>query len=154
MDRVVGLELGADDYIIKPFSIKELLVRVRKQIIKDKKISLEPEAQEDEIKIETKEFILTLSKQKHSVYFNNEEINLTSAEFKILEKLIIRPGWIVSRDQLLDYLWGNEKAVIDRTIDVHAAHLRQKLKIAGKYIINERGIGYKFDIENIEKNKI
>ncbi len=149
IDRVVGLEVGADDYIIKPFSVKELLVRVRKQIQKNQNILINPKDvnKEEEILIQTPEFKLILSKQKHSAYLNDEKLNLTTAEFKILEKLIIKPGWVVSRDQLLYYLWGNEKAVIDRTIDVHIAHLRQKLKVAGKYIINERGLGYKFDIE-------
>lgn len=145
VDKVVGLELGADDYIVKPFSIKELLVRVKKQIQKDKFIQDE-NSQNDDIIIELKEARLKISKAKHSVYLNDEKLNLTTAEFKILQKLIENPGWIVSRDQLLDYLWGNEKAVIDRTIDVHVTHLRQKLKNVGKYIKNERGIGYKFDI--------
>jgi len=58
-----------------------------------------------------------------------------------------KPGWVISREQLLDYLWGNDKAVIDRTIDVHVTHLRHKLKEAGKLIINERGIGYKLNID-------
>ncbi len=150
IDRVVGLEVGADDYVIKPFSIKELLVRVRKQILREIKSEISPENKEDEIRIESKEFKLVVSKQRHSVYLNDQKLNLTSTEFKILDKLLTKPGWIISRDQLLDYLWGNEKSVIDRTIDVHIAHLRQKLNVAGNYIINERGIGYKFDIEKIK----
>lgn len=145
VDRVVGLELGADDYIVKPFSVKELLVRVKKQIQKEKNIKSN-QIKKDEFSIELPEGLLKLSRAKHSVYIDNEKINLTSAEFKILEKLLDNPGWIITRDQLLDYLWGNEKAVIDRTIDVHVTHLRQKLKYAGKYIKNERGMGYKFDI--------
>ncbi|MFN3411964.1 MAG: response regulator transcription factor [Exilispira sp.] len=145
VDRVVGLELGADDYIVKPFSVKELLVRVKKQIQKEKNIKTN-QIQKDEFSIELAEGLLKLSRAKHSVYLDNQKINLTLAEFKILEKLLDNPGWIITRDQLLDYLWGNEKAVIDRTIDVHVAHLRQKLKYAGKYIKNERGMGYKFDI--------
>ncbi|NMC67349.1 MAG: response regulator transcription factor [Spirochaetales bacterium] len=145
IDKVVGLEIGADDYIVKPFSVKELLVRVKKQIQKEKSFKHE-EIEKDELVLELPEGNLKLSKVRHSVFFDNEKLNLTSAEFKILEKLMENPGWIISRDKLLDYLWGNEKAVIDRTIDVHVTHLRQKLKKAGKYIKNERGIGYKFDI--------
>jgi two-component system phosphate regulon response regulator PhoB/two-component system alkaline phosphatase synthesis response regulator PhoP len=145
VDKVVGLEIGADDYIVKPFSVKELLVRVKKQIQKEK-FTKQEEVEKDELVLDLKEGKIRLSKLRHSVYLDNEKLNLTSAEFKILEKLMENPGWIISRDKLLDYLWGNEKAVIDRTIDVHVTHLRQKLKNAGKYIKNERGIGYKFDI--------
>ncbi len=151
IDRIVGLEVGADDYVIKPFSIKELLVRVRKQIQKEKVASQQTE-KKDEYQIELPCGNLVLSKLKHAVYFNKEKINLTATEFKILEKLLSQRGWIVSRDQLLDYLWGNEKAVIDRTIDVHITHLRQKLKEAGRHIISQRGIGYKFDPEQIQEN--
>jgi|YNPMSStandDraft_1061717.scaffolds.fasta_scaffold02380_1 DNA-binding response OmpR family regulator len=163
IDKVVGLELGADDYLTKPFSVKELIVRIKKQI---EKISLKNEKEidfeinkektilekninknEEEYSIEINNIKLFLSKTKHSVYVNGEKINLTSAEFKILEKLMSKPGWVISREQLLDYLWGNDKAVIDRTIDVHVTHLRHKLKEAGKLIINERGIGYKLNID-------
>lgn len=151
IDKIVGLEVGADDYIIKPFSVKELLVRVRKQIQKEKMVYPKNEIK-NEYLIELPCGKLTLSILKHSVTFNGEKINLTATEFKILEKLLSQPGWIVSRDQLLDYLWGNEKAVIDRTIDVHITHLRQKLKEAGKHIISQRGIGYKFDPEQTQEN--
>lgn len=136
-DKIVGLELGADDYITKPFSPKEVVSRVKAVLRRYKGTS-----QTKSIRIGN---ILIIDPQRHKVYVNGESIELTSTEFRILYLLASKKGWVFTRAQILDYLWGNEKAVLDRTVDVHIRHLRKKLKVAGKFIKNIRGIGYKIE---------
>jgi len=138
MDRILGLELGADDYVIKPFSPRELVARVK--AVLRRKIMI---AKTNIIKINDS---LIIDLDKMSVTVKNKKIDLTGTEFKLLQLLASRESWVFSRDQLLNHLWGNEKIVIDRTIDVHINHLREKLGEAGKLIKNIRGIGYKLEI--------
>ncbi len=138
-DRVLGLEIGADDYIVKPFSIRELIARIRAllrrvEVVKEDK---------DVIKI-NKNFIIY--PKKFEVLIDKDKINLTSTEFKILLILIKKRGEVLSRNEILDELWGMDKIVIDRTIDVHIKNLREKLKHFKDYIKNIRGVGYKFEI--------
>jgi len=83
--------------------------------------------------------------EKYQVTYKDKPVPLTPTEFRILTILCERKGMVFSRDQILDRLWGNEKAVLDRTIDVHIKHIREKLGTAGKYIRNLRGIGYKIE---------
>ena len=136
-DKVLGLELGADDYISKPFSPRELIARIKSVLRRAEKV--------DQISDSISNSGIVLNSQKHEVLVKQEKIDLTSTEFKILKLLMGRKGWVFSRNQILDFLWGKDKIVIDRTVDVHIKHLRTKLGSAGSLIKNIRGIGYKFD---------
>lgn len=137
-DRILGLEFGADDYVVKPFSPRELVARVKAVLRRGK------------LKKEVSKIItlaeLKIDLQKVRVYVDNKKIDLTPTEYKILELLSKRIGWVYSRNQILDHLWGNDKIVVDRTVDVHIRNLRDKLGEAGNLIRNVRGIGYKLEM--------
>ena len=139
-DVVVGLELGADDYVVKPFSPRELVARV-KSILRRLNAG---EGAEDIIKLGT----LSINPDKYEVTVEGKFVDLTTTEFKILEVLCERRGFVFSRDQLLKKkrLWGDDKLVYDRTIDVHIKNLREKLGKAGDMIKTIRGVGYKLEL--------
>ncbi len=135
-DIVAGLELGADDYVTKPFKVRELLARVRAIL---RRLSSKEEEREI-IKIGD----LVTDLMKHEVTLKGKPLKLTSTEFNLLKCLASNPGRVFTRDQLLNKVWGEEIVVVDRTVDVHIRRLRQKLKTASSHIITIRGVGYKF----------
>ncbi len=137
IDKILGLELGAEDYMAKPFSPKELVARVRTVLRRGKK-----DEDEREI-INVGDLIINTKKIK--VMAKSKVIDLTSTEFKILTLLCEKKGYLFTRDKLLDYLWGEEKFVFDRTIDVHIRNLRKKLGESGAIIKSIRGMGYKVE---------
>ena len=137
VDKVVGFELGADDYVTKPFSVRELILRI-KAILKrgeSKKETLEVQRQFGE---------LTMDIDSHEVFVNSEQIILTALEFRLLRQLVDRRGRVQSRDQLLSDVWGYSSEVSTRTVDTHIKRLREKLGTMGKYVQTIRGVGYKF----------
>ena len=136
-DRILGLEFGADDYVVKPFSPRELVARVKAILRRGKMVE-----NNNIIKVDEN---LTIDLMKFEVRINNKKVDLTSTEYKILKLLSEKPGWVYSRNQILDYLWGNDKIVLDRTVDVHIKNLREKIGDSGKLIKNIRGVGYKLE---------
>lgn len=140
-DRVLGLEFGADDYMVKPFSPRELAARVKAILRRSHK---DAKQQVKLIKIGPS---LQIDLQKHKVFVDEQELSLTTTEFKILQLLSAHLGWVYSRNQILDYLWGNDKIVVDRTVDVHIRNLRHKLGKCKNLIKNIRGVGYKIESE-------
>ncbi len=137
-DRVKGLEYGADDYVTKPFDSKELIARVRAIL---RRSSWETE--KNVLKI-SEDFKLDFN--RYEAFLHGKRIDLTLTEFKILQLLTKRPGWVYNRSQILDYLWGNDKIVIERTVDVHIKNLRDKIGDYNVCITNVRGVGYKFEL--------
>lgn len=139
LDKVLGFELGADDYLTKPFSMKELIARVKALLRRNSP------AGRDNGRIEISG-VLVLDLIKHEVILQGRKIELTFTEFKILELLAVKKGCVFSREKILHHLSGGQgKDVIDRTIDVHIRHLREKLGADAQFIRNIRGVGYKLE---------
>ncbi len=136
-DIVTGLELGADDYITKPFSPKVLVARVR--AVLRRKTTERPE-KSAVIRIHD----IQIDPRRHKVLVKDEVVELTSSEFGLLHFLAMRPGWVFTRYQIVDAIHGTDYPVTDRSIDVQVVGLRKKLGSAGKYIETVRGIGYRF----------
>jgi DNA-binding response OmpR family regulator len=136
VDRVVGLELGADDYVTKPFSPRELVLRVKK--ILDRAAGKAPPAEL------LKHGDLLVNVAKHAATVKDKPVDLTATEFKLLATLMERRGRVQTRDRLLNDVWGYEGDVDTRTVDTHVRRLREKLGKAGDYIETVRGVGYRF----------
>lgn len=138
-DTLTGFNLGADDYILKPFSIKEVIARVKAVI---NRTSNDSKNFKEIIKIKGLEFNI----EKKKVVVDNEVVNLTKKEFEILQLLLQNIGRIFSRADILDRIWKNEVIVVDRTVDVNITRIRKKIGKYGKNIINRSGYGYCFEI--------
>jgi two-component system, OmpR family, alkaline phosphatase synthesis response regulator PhoP len=140
LDKILGLELGADDYITKPFSIRELLARVKAVL---RRTSIQP------IDKSYKFDNIVVDFEKHEVTKDGKRVELTLKEFEVLEILIKNKGRVITRDFLLDKVWGYEYYGETRTVDVHIRHLRQKIEEDDKtprYIETIRGVGYRFNL--------
>ena len=137
VDKVVGFELGADDYVTKPFSVRELILRI-KAILK------RGESKNETVEVQRQFGELTMDIDSHEVFVNSEQIILTALEFRLLRQLVDRRGRVQSREQLLSDVWGYSAEVSTRTVDTHIKRLREKLGTMGKYVQTIRGVGYKF----------
>ena len=143
IDRVLGLELGADDYVVKPFSMRELLARVKAVLRRFAKDSQNEKGREEALKIGG----LRLDFSSYQAWLHDEPIALTPKEYELLKLLVTNPGRAFTRDELLERIWGYEYYGDTRTVDVHIRHLRAKLKgdeNISKAIETVRGIGYRF----------
>src|SRR5215813_10890250 len=137
-DRIVGLEIGANDYIVKPFFVRELVARIKIHF-RDQPIAAKVMKAAD----------LVLDRARREVHLSGQEVTLTATEFRLLEFLMSRPGVVFSREQLLDAVWGHDRAVTDRTVDVYILRLRQKLESPNSpsFLRSVRGFGYSFNPE-------
>ena len=135
-DKIQSLDLGADDYLVKPFGMLEMVSRVRAVLRRSNSI------REQILRLEK----LTVDIEKHIVTINGERVNLTFKEFEILRLFLSHPGTVYSREQLFEEIWGSEFVGESRTVDMHIRTLRQKLGSCGDYIKTVRGIGYKMEV--------
>ncbi len=135
MDRVLGLELGADDYVTKPFSPRELLLRIKKLLVRSQS--------SEDTSAELRMGELTLDVGRHEVTVAGAPLVLTATEFKLLEILIRRRGRVQTRDRLLQDVWGYDNPIDSRTVDTHMRRLREKLGDNARYLETVRGVGYR-----------
>ena len=136
-DIVAGLELGADDYVTKPFSPRVLLARVRAVFRRQAQV---PDQENDMIKIHGLEIHLG----RHALVMDGQTVDLTHTEFQVLAFLARRPGWVFTRSQIVDAVHGDDYPVTDRSVDVQIVGLRKKLESRGRLIETVRGVGYRF----------
>src|SRR6185295_9611477 len=136
IDRVVGFEVGADDYIVKAFSVRELLLRIRAIMRLAQRFDAEPEV----LRVGR----LKVDRDAHRAWVDDKEIGLTALEFRLLYAFLSRKGRVHTRDALLSDVWGIDADVTTRTVDTHVKRLREKLGDAGAYIETLRGVGYRF----------
>lgn len=142
-DKVLGLEIGADDYITKPFSIREFMSRVKAQLRRAQMVSQPSANTRDSMEIDK----LRIDFLKRNVYVTEEKVDLTYKEFELLKTLVSHPGRVFSREALLQLIWGDADFRDPRTVDVHIRHLREKIEPDPhdpEYIFTVRGAGYKF----------
>ena len=136
-DVVIGLELGADDYIMKPFNIKVLVARVHAVLRRRKQFVVDMDAT---IRIHD----LVINPGRHEVLIKGKPVEMTFSELRILHLLARRPGWVMTREQIVDAVRGEDYAVTDRAVDVQIVGLRKKLGARAEYIETVRGVGYRF----------
>ncbi len=144
-NKIVGLELDADDYVVKPFSVGELMARVKAILRRSQQFGDRPETAKTDDIVRGE---LCINKAKRTVCVGSSPIELTTKEFDLLHLLASNPGVVFTREQILDKVWGSESYVVDRAIDVHVRHLREKIENtpdAPKYISTVRGVGYRFE---------
>ncbi|MBL8921695.1 MAG: response regulator transcription factor [Myxococcaceae bacterium] len=137
-DRVKGLELGADDYVVKPFSVKELMLRIKNVLRRD---SGEPKPSSAGGKLTAPDIVLDAD--RHEVTVKGKPVVLTALEFRLLKTFLERPGRVQTRETLLSDVWGIDAEITTRTVDTHIKRLREKLGTAGDIIETIRGVGYK-----------
>lgn len=135
IDRIVGLEFGADDYVTKPFSPREVVLRIR---------AILRRGAADEIDERLNAGPITIDPARHQVSVHGQKVNLTGLEFKLLRTLMQRRGRVQERDRLLNEVWGYESVIDTRTVDTHVRRLREKLGKAGDSVETVRGVGYRF----------
>lgn len=135
-DRVRGLELGADDYVVKPFSVKELLLRVKVVL---RRQGDQPRGEQNKLK----KGAIQLDVDRHEVIVSDKPVVLTALEFRLLKTFLERPGRVQTRETLLSDVWGIDAEITTRTVDTHIKRLREKLGPAGDVIETIRGVGYK-----------
>ena len=140
MDRVLGLELGADDYVTKPFSPRELVLRIKKLLARAKAA--------DEPVVQLRFGELAIDVPRHQVTVSDEALTLTATEFKLLELLARRRGRVQTRERLLQDVWGYDNPIDSRTVDTHMRRLREKIGGAADYLETIRGVGYRFKAED------
>ena len=151
-DKIKGLDIGADDYISKPFSVAEVMARIRSVLRRSKRNTTQPAAAippTEESKEQTNTICfekLVINDNDKSCYIDNNEVQLTRKEFDILVLLLSNRGTILSREQIMKRVWSEEVVVLDRTIDVNITRLRKKLGIYGNHIVTRTGYGYGFKI--------
>lgn len=136
-DRVVGLELGADDYVPKPFSPREVMARIKAILRRSRSPAPEPEPPPLSYRA------LRMDVGRHEVRYHGKIVSLTSKEFRILQSLLASAGRVLSREAILSKVWGDETHVTDRTVDVHIANLRQKIPLLAKAIETVKDVGYR-----------
>lgn len=140
VDKVVGLELGADDYVTKPFSHRELVARIRAVLRRGQDVELVPDVVEAGG--------VRMDVERHEVSVNGERVKLALKEFELLEMLLRNAGRVMTRGQLIDRIWGADYVGDTKTLDVHVKRLRTKIEsdpASPKYLITVRGLGYKFE---------
>ncbi len=139
-DRLAGLESGADDYIVKPFSMRELVLRVRAVLRRAEPVEALQSGRLERGPI-------SIDEAAHRVFVGGEEVALTNTEYKLLVMFVKRPGRVFSRRQLLDQVWNMPGNVVTRTVDTHVKRLREKLGLAGSTIETVRSVGYRFVLD-------
>ncbi len=139
LDEVIGLELGADDYLVKPISIPKLIARI-KSTLRKRTSATNDEVETDEA---MKHGVLEINRSQYKVYVANKEIFFPKKEFEVLAYLTRNAGKVVTREMLLSNIWGSEVYVIDRTVDVHIRKIREKLGKYADYIDTIKGVGYR-----------